>query len=358
MLMRRFRNAFIITLCALGLAISCKDSGSEQEDANDSPRIVKSTQLISPKTNTSFTIGDTIHFELSSNGTAIDSVLLEYSDKTVTFHSSQFDWSIKNAKTGKQKIKVRPYCGGASEVHYLNLEFLSDIEPLLLTYNIIRVLPHDTDAYTQGLFFKDDTLIESTGQRGESRISKINLESAEVYKSRDLENQYFGEGSCYWNNQYFQITWTRQTGFVYDNNFNLLKTFSYPHQGWGITNWGDTLFVSDGTNTIHKIDPRDFTEIGKLEVYNKEEKVEDLNELELIDGLIYANIYQEDYIAVIDPSTGKVLKMIDMAGLLTPLEARKVDVLNGIAYHAKTKSTYVTGKLWPKLFEVQFTPKN
>lgn len=355
--MSMLQNLGLILFTFLIIGISCKDSGSEQEKDNDSPRIVKNTKLISPKNNTSFTIGDTIKFKIESSSFTIDSVLLEYNKQQQLFKKGEFQWVTTQAKTGKQKIRLKTFCGNLSETHYLNIIFLSDVTPEELTYRIIRTFSHNTEAYTQGLFFKDDTLIESTGQRGKSWISKLDLETGESYKIKNLDSEYFGEGSCYWNNQYYQITWTKETGFVYDNNFNLLNTFKYPHQGWGITNWGDTLLVSDGSNIIHKIDPRDFSEIGKIEIYDHEEKIEGLNELEIINGLIYSNIYQEDFIAVIDPNTGKVLKMIDMAGLLTPLEARNADVLNGIAYHESRQSIYITGKLWPKLFEVQFLPK-
>ncbi len=355
--MRQLRNYGFILLIAF-LVVSCNDSGSTRSEEDSSPRIIRTTKLISPKSNSTFKIGVSISFQLEGGDTTIDSVLLDYEGIKTTFKTTSFEWQSEKVRTGNQKIRVTAYFGNSNETHYPKVTFLADAAPEEFNYELVKTYAHDVKAYTQGLFFKDDTLIESTGQRGESRLSKLNLESGEIYKTVNLESKYFGEGSCYWNKLYFQLTWVGQTGFVYDNNFNRLKTFNYTHEGWGITVWGDTLYVSDGSNIIHKIDPRDFSEIGKLEVYDHERKINNLNELEMIDGLLYANIYQDDFVVVIDPLSGKVLKMIDLAGLLTPLEARRADVLNGIAYHESSQKLFVTGKLWPHLFEIKLIPKN
>lgn len=355
--MKKLQNIIILSACWIVLGVSCKDSGSEKSTENDSPRIIKATKLISPKSNATYTIGDTVEFQLESTGAEIDSVSFQYNDYEKVFTTAAFSWSPEQTKTGKQKVRLKVYCGASSETHYSTLTFFSDVVPEEYTYEVIKTYAHDPKAYTQGFFFKDDTLIESTGQRGTSWLTKLNLETLETYDRLDLDNDYFGEGSCYWNNKYIYLTYTSNIGFVFDNNFNETRTFNYTYQGWGITVWGDTLYVSDGTNVIHKLDPRDFSEIGSLEVYDQEDKISEINELEMIDGLLYANIYQEDYIVVIDPLTGKLLRRIDMAGLLTPLEARKTDVINGIAYHSGRKSIYITGKLWPTIFEVKFLPK-
>ncbi|MFT6865256.1 MAG: glutamine cyclotransferase [Cyclobacteriaceae bacterium] len=356
--MRQLQNFGLILLFALGVTFSCKDSGNSRTEEESSPRIVKTTKLISPKGNTTFKIGESINFKVDGGESAIDSVLLDYEKTKIMFKSTTFEWLSEKVKTGSQKIRLTVYFGGSNETHYPKITFLSDVVPEEYTYEVVKSYPHDVNAFTQGLFFKDDTLIESTGQRGESRLSKLNLENGQIFKTVNLDDKYFGEGSCHWNNQYFQLTWTGKTGFVYDNKLNQLKTFNYTHEGWGITVWGDTLYVSDGSNVIHRIDPRDFSEIGKLEVYDQEEKITNLNELEIINGLLYANIYQEDFVAVIDPISGKLLKMIDLAGLLTPLEARRTDVLNGIAYHPTWDKLFVTGKLWPTIFEIKLIPKN
>ncbi|MFY0599680.1 MAG: glutaminyl-peptide cyclotransferase [Cyclobacteriaceae bacterium] len=356
-MMIKLQNTSILIVCLLLAIVSCKDSGSEEKADNNSPRIVRNTKLLSPSRNATFSIGDTVSFEVQITEGKLDSIQLEFAGKTTTHLSNKLDWIPQNSKTGKQKVKLKTFFSGQNETHYLNITFLSDVVPEAYTYKVINTYSHNTKAYTQGLFFKEDTLVESTGQRGKSWIAKLDLETSKVYKKLEMDDKYFGEGTCYWNNQYIHLTYTSQVGFTYDNNFNQLKTFNYTYQGWGATTWGDTLYVSDGTHTIHRLDPRDFSEIGQLEVYNHEGKIMNVNEMEVIDGLIYANIYQEDYIVAIDPLTGRVLKTIDMAGLLTPLEARRTDVLNGIAYHSGRKSTYVTGKLWPKIFEVEFLAK-
>jgi glutamine cyclotransferase len=254
------------------------------------------------------------------------------------------------------KIRVKIHFNGESETHYPKVKLFSDVIPEPLTYSVIQTLPHNPLAYTQGYFFKDDTLIESTGQNGTSWLSKVNLQTGLSYTKVSLDPEYFGEGSAFWGGNYYQLTWTSQTGFVYDASFNQLKTFSYTHEGWGMATWGDTLLVSDGTEVIHFLDPRDLSEIDRLEVYEGTKPLKNLNELEVVDGLLYANIYPEDEVAVIELATGRVLKIADLSGLLTSSESRQADVLNGIAKHPNGK-LYFTGKLWPKTFELQLTPK-
>jgi glutaminyl-peptide cyclotransferase len=356
--MKFFNYNLLLIAILMFLCISCGESKKENPKEDHQQTISKNTKLTLPLTNSMYHLGDAITFEVSNTGAAIDSIAVDYEGNSSVFKTKKFDWTIKNAKTGNQKIRIKAYSGGNTETHFARVIFLSDEAPESYGYEVIKSYPHNTDAFTQGLFFKEDTLIESVGLRGKSRLSKVDLQTAKIYESVPLDNKYFGEGSCYWNGQYIQITWTSQTGFVFDDNFNKIKSFRYTHEGWGITVWGDTLFVSDGTNIIHKLSPYDFTEFGKLEVYDNEEKIVDLNELEMIDGLLYANIYQEDVIAVIDPKTGKLLRTIDMSGLLSYVQMRNADVLNGIAYHSGRNKIYVTGKLWPSLFEVIFKPKN
>lgn len=356
--MVQLRKINFLLLVILGLIMSCNDSSKSKSGDSESPRIIKNTKLSKPKANDVYKIGEEISFEINSSAAPIDSILIDFNGSISTHYQSVFQVTSLQARTGNQKIRVVAYCGSASETHYARLIFHSDVAPEYYDYEVVKEYPHDPAAYTQGLFFKEDTLIESTGRNGTSYLAKVDLNTAKIYQSTALDNKYFGEGSCFWGGQYIQLTWTGQTGIIYDENLNRKKSFQYTHQGWGITAWGDTLYVSDGTNVIHKLDPRDFTEIGRLEVYDQEEGIRDLNELEMIDGLLYANIYQEDFIAVIDPISGKLLRLIDMSGLISFTERRSTDVLNGIAYRPEQSKIYVTGKLWPKLFEVIFKPKN
>jgi glutamine cyclotransferase len=230
----------------------------------------------------------------------------------------------------------------------------SDTIPVY-TYNIVNTYPHDRNAFTQGLVFEDGVLHEGTGGFGHSTLRKVELETGDILQIRELPAQFFGEGITIYENKIIQLTWKSNIGFVYDkNSFELLQEFDYPTEGWGITHDGERLIMSDGTSTLHFLDPQTFEEIGQLEVFDSDGPVTRLNELEYIQGEIYANVWQTDRVARIAPETGRVVGWVDLAGLLTKEDrSEPVDVLNGIAYDAKTARLFVTGKLWPKLFEIE-----
>ena len=223
------------------------------------------------------------------------------------------------------------------------------------TYTIIHTYPHDPGAFTQGLIYQNDILYEGTGLWGRSSLRKVELETGNVLQILALSNQFFGEGITIFDDRIIQLTWQSRTGFVYDDDFDLLQTFNYPTEGWGITHDGTQLIMSDGTSTLYFWDPETFTETNRIEVYDENGPVVRLNELEYIQGEVYANVWQTDRIARIDPQTGQVVGWINLEGLLT-LEGTNqppVDVLNGIAYDAAGDRLFVTGKLWPKLFEIE-----
>ena len=234
----------------------------------------------------------------------------------------------------------------------------SDVAPTY-TYQIVNTYPHDRRAFTQGLIFADDGfLYEGTGLYGESTLRKVDLETGNVLKLQTVPAQYFGEGITLWGDKLIELTWREHRGFVYDKeSFHLLREFSYPTEGWGITHDERHLIMSDGSSTLYFLDPNTFKEMSRVEVHNKGTLVVNLNELEYIGGKIYANIWQTDRIAIIAPETGQVLGWMDLTGLLSNEDrSQPVDVLNGIAYDAKGDSLFVTGKLWPKLFEIQLIP--
>jgi glutamine cyclotransferase len=228
------------------------------------------------------------------------------------------------------------------------------------TYEVINTYPHDPNAFTQGLVYEDGVLYEGTGLKGRSSLRKVELETGEVLQRLDLAAQYFGEGITIWEDKIIQLTWQSHIGFVYDKeSFELLREFSYPTEGWGITHDGTRLIMSDGTATLHFLDPETFVETGSVQVFDSNGPVVRLNELEYINGEVYANIWQTDRIARIDPDTGKVTGWIDLTGLLSVEDLRQsVDVLNGIAYDAEHDRLFVTGKLWHKLFEIELVPQN
>ena len=226
------------------------------------------------------------------------------------------------------------------------------------SYEVVASYPHDPSAFTQGLLLEDGVLYESTGRRGQSSLRKIDLKTGEVLKVRKLPDSYFGEGAAIAGDKIIQITWRSQKGFVYDKNtFELLETFAYPGEGWGLTYDGRSLIMSDGTGVLRYLDPATLKETGKLEVYGENGPVSSLNELEYVDGEIFANIWGSDRIARVDPETGRVKGWIDLSGILTEKDKKGgEDVLNGIAWDPDSKRLFVTGKLWPKLYEIRIVP--
>jgi glutamine cyclotransferase len=223
------------------------------------------------------------------------------------------------------------------------------------TYNVVNTYPHDRNAFTQGLVFEDGVLYEGTGGFGHSTLRRVELETGVVLQIRELSDQFFGEGIAIYEDKIIQLTWQSNIGFVYDkDSFELLQEFNYSTEGWGITHDGERLIMSDGTSTLHFLDPQTFEEIGQLEVYDNDGPVARLNELEYIQGEIYANVWQTDRVARIAPETGRVIGWVELGGLLTTEDlSEPVDVLNGIAYDAEVDRLFVTGKLWPKLFEIE-----
>ncbi|MFA9409318.1 MAG: glutaminyl-peptide cyclotransferase [Candidatus Dadabacteria bacterium] len=227
-------------------------------------------------------------------------------------------------------------------------------------YKIINTYPHDTESFTQGLIIDNGFLYESTGLNGRSSIKIVYLETGKAIKSHKLADKYFGEGITIVDDKIIQLTWRSKKGFVYDkDSLKLLRTFSYQTQGWGITYDGKYLILSDGSNILYFMDPKSFVVVGKLEVYDDNGEVSKLNELEYINGEIYANIWGKDLIARINPKTGFVSSWIELDGLLSKEDKKKgVDVLNGIAFNPQNGTLLVTGKLWPKIFEIEIIEKN
>lgn len=231
--------------------------------------------------------------------------------------------------------------------------------PVVYGYRVVNVYPHDRQAYTQGLVFADGFLYESTGLNGASGVRRVHLETGRVADRYSLDEQHFGEGVTDWGDSLVQLTWRSNKGFIYDRlSLKLRGTFHYRGEGWGLTHDRRRLIMSDGTSTLRFLDPGTFREIGGLPVLDGDVPLNDLNELEYVRGEIFANVYRTDRIARISPRTGRVTGWIDLAGLLPEAEKRvPVDVLNGIAYDERRNRFFVTGKLWPKLFEIEVSKK-
>ncbi|MFL6210591.1 MAG: glutaminyl-peptide cyclotransferase [Pyrinomonadaceae bacterium] len=227
--------------------------------------------------------------------------------------------------------------------------------PPVYTYEIKHVYPHDPAAFTQGLIFRDGVLWESTGLNSESSLRKVELETGRVTKKVDVPAQYFAEGMTVFHGRVYQLTWQSQKGFIYDpDTFEQVGEFAYTGEGWGLTHDSDNLIMSDGTNRIRFLDPITFETKRTISVALNNRPVNELNELEYVKGEIYANVWQTDRVVRIDPQTGKVLGLIDLTGLLPAADrTASTDVLNGIAYDETGDRLFVTGKLWPKLFEIR-----
>jgi len=234
--------------------------------------------------------------------------------------------------------------------------------PLEYTFEIVRTFPHDPTAFTQGLAYRDGFLYEGTGLKGRSSLRKVRLETGAVVQRVDLAPEFFGEGITLLKNEVVQLTWQSQTGFVYNvNDFRLLRRFSYPGEGWGLTTNGKSkeIFMSDGTPEIRVLDSVTLTEKRRFTVHDGVTPINQLNELEFVDGEIFANVWQTDRIARISPKSGAVLGWIDLTGLLSPIYRLEPGaVLNGIAYDSNRKRLFVTGKLWPSIFEIRLVPKH
>ena len=223
-------------------------------------------------------------------------------------------------------------------------------------YEIVHVYPHDTSAYTEGLFYKDGFLYEATGEKGTSSVRKVDLETGKVLQQHDVPAQYFGEGIVAWKGELIQLTWQSGTGFVYGlADFKLRRTFHYPGEGWALTRSSKHLYMSDGTSVLRILDPATLKATGSIKVTADGVPVTNLNELEWVNGEIYANIWLTNRIARIDPATGHVVGWIDLTGLfnVNTLPVPSNDVLNGIAWDAQHQRLFVTGKRWPKLFEIK-----
>lgn len=229
------------------------------------------------------------------------------------------------------------------------------------SYEVVRCLPHDKDAFTQGLLIRDGVLYESTGLNGASTLRKVRLDTGEVLQQANVARRYFAEGLAERNGELIQLTWETEVAFVYDlKTFTRKREVKYKGEGWGLTWDGRRFVLSDGTPALRFMDGETFKEIGRVPVTENGKPVEHLNELEMVDGLVLGNIWLTDRIAVIDPATGAVTAWLDLAGLLPPSaaspSAASNAVLNGIAWDASTRHLYVTGKLWPMLFEIRPVP--
>ncbi len=294
--------------------------------------------------------------ELKETNIFVDSVLVTRDRNT------EFNYTLKGFKSiGKHTIKAQAIkTDGVEGVYFKNFEVLSDVVPEKYGYELVQSYPHNETSFTEGLEIHDGFLYESTGENGKSLLLKTNLKTGQIVKSVKLADKYFGEGITIFNNLIYQLTYKTKVGFIYNlENMALIDSFHFESaEGWGMTHDEKYLIMDDGTNILTYLDPTTLKTVKKLQVYDDKDQVLYLNELEYSDGYIYANLWTTNLLVKIDPQTGKVLSKIDLDGILSmPNPNKQVDVLNGIAIDPLTKKMYVTGKLFPKLFEIKLVKK-
>ncbi len=321
-----------------------------------------SLEIKNPKKN--YTPADVISFVVQNKKDAdIDSVVYLINEKrlAVSKNISETIQELLNQKLGNQTLTAKIYSDGDVFETSQNILILSGIKPKLYTYKILETYPHDINAYTQGLEFQNDTLYESTGMYGQSTLRKTNYKTGEVLKNIPLSKEYFAEGLTILNEKIYQLSWRENIGFIY--NFNTLEqtgTFVYgkSKEGWGLCNNSETIFKSDGTEKIWSLNPNTLAETNHIEIYTNTSKIKSVNELEWVEDKIYANIFTQGSIAIINPANGAVEGVIDMTGLKDKVTQHpKLDVLNGIAYNGEPGILYITGKNWDKLFKVEIIEK-
>ena len=349
-------KSFLIYLPFVFLVVCCEKKKTE-DYSERSPRIKKVVKILAPKNGTRIKSGEVLNLVFSPSD-SIQSITIPKLNLTFQDNVDTLRISTRDLPVGQQSLQVKINLGNKTEAHFISLLITSDVIPKEYGYSIIRKYVHDPDAYTQGLLFYNDTLYEGTGTWDNSDLRKVDLNTGKVLKSVPTGNRVFGEGIAIWNERVYQLTWQSRKGFVYDLDFKKIDEFNYSTEGWGLTTMGDTLVMSDGTNKLYLIDPKSYGLLDTRQVYAEDRPIDSINELEFIDGQLFANIYMTDFILIIDPKSGKVTGKIDLNGIFNKDNyKRRIDVLNGIAYQAKTGSLFVTGKYWPKLFEIQIFEK-
>lgn len=297
-----------------------------------------------------------------TNGKAIDSLHFFLDGKKISTENNT-TFSISDQILGVHSLSALIFYDGKTKKLNNSIYFLADTTPSIYTYKIINTFPHDADAFTQGLEYKNGFLYESTGERGASSIRKTELKTGKVLQIKALDKKYFGEGITIFNSKIYQLTWQGSIGFIYDlDSFEQLSSFPYgkSKEGWGLTHNEHELIKSDGTERIWFLDPATQKEKHFIEAYTNKRKAESLNEIEYIDGKIYANIWQKNTIIIINTQNGTIEGVVDLNGLRKKInkpDANKSYVLNGIAYDKEQNRLFVTGKNWDKTFEIELLKK-
>ncbi len=363
--LRLFILLFVASLFFSGATPSCtgEDRTASKTGKTVAPKVEpKSLTMIKPAVSEKVILGEAFEFALKWRNTKgiIDSVeVFLDSMPAALFKSGELtgDIDTQGLQPGTRQIKAIVYHNSGKKESYISqILILSDVIPKNYSYSVVNTYPHDIGAYTQGFEFFDGFFYEGTGQYNESSIRKTDLLTGQILKARNLPGDLFGEGITILNNKIYQVTYRSQVGFVYDiNTYEILQKIYYQNQeGWGLTNDGKSVIMSDGTNNLYFMDPEYFHVLRKIEVMDNNGPVNAINELEWIEGKIWANRYLTDEIVIIDPESGRVEAKMNLSGILHPDDRHpKIDVLNGIAWDKENRRLFVTGKYWPKIFEIK-----
>ena len=346
----KFHNSLI----AIGLMLllgSCGNNSGGEKDTF-------SLEIQNPKK--TYTPEEVLSVSLTNKkNIKADSIVYFLNKDRVTMADNKI--SLSGHKLGNRTLKAKIYSNGKEYEASKTITILSSIKPKLYTYQILETYPHDIKAYTQGLEFANDTLYESTGQYKQSSLRKTNYKTGEVLQKVLLPDAYFGEGLTILNNKIYQLTWREKTGFIYNlKTLEQTGTFVYGEskEGWGLCHDGKNIYKSDGTDRIWMLSANTLAEKDYIEIFTNTSKINSVNELEWVDGKIYANVYQQGSIAIIDPTNGAVEGVIDLTDLKSKVTQHpQLDVLNGIAYNGEPNILYITGKNWDKLFKIEIIEK-
>ncbi|APG63944.1 glutamine cyclotransferase [Tenacibaculum todarodis] len=320
-------------------------------------------KLTSPKKTT---LGKSVAVSLEEiNGNAVDSIQFFVNNKKIASKGATATINTTNLGVGKHAVTAVAFYPEKAKKVNNTIEVFATKAPDVYSYKIVNTFPHDKKAYTQGLEFNNGFLYETTGRKGQSWLRKVDYKTGEVLQQEDLSSTYFGEGMTIFNDKVFWLTWQAGKGFVYDvNSFKQEKSFEYfnSKEGWGLTHNDTELIKSDGTNRIWFLDPVTLKEKRSIQAYTNKVSLQSLNELEYINGKIYANYWQKPLIAIINPENGTVDGIVDLTNLVKEMKKTQKlddadDVLNGIAFDAKNNRMFVTGKHWSKLFEIELVKK-
>jgi len=346
----------IICIVLIPSIFSSCGSGNQKPSSLFEINLEKNTHQVNRNEEIGISVKNKKEKEIESIAYSIDGVNIPLNNNKIRINPNTLGNKILTAKIS--------FDGQTVDINK-NIKVLSEKAPEIYTYTIINEYPHDTAAYTQGLEFHKDTLYESTGKKGQSFLRKLDYTSGKVYEQIDLDESYFGEGITILNDKIYQLTWQSGLGFIYDlNTFKKIDNFQYgkSREGWGLTNDGEKIFKSDGTEKIWILNPDTMMEEGYIETVTNSSIFNAANELEFVDGKIYANVYQKPSVMIIDSETGAIEGVINFSGLSDKITKTanwdKVNyVLNGIAYHPERKTFFVTGKFWNKMFEVKIQKK-